>query len=94
MSIRALKTLLAVHEHQSFQAAARTLHLTLPAVSMQMRQLEKIYEASLFDRSTRPPTLTPVGIRLAQACRFAVTAYDDLPLNCSATVRHCPANSR
>ncbi len=80
VSIRALKTLLVLHECRSFQAAARSLNMTLSAVSMQMRQLEQTYRASLFDRTTRPPSLTGAGIRLAEACRGLVTAYEDLPL--------------
>jgi DNA-binding transcriptional LysR family regulator len=80
MSIRALKTLLAIRDGRSFQDAASGLNMTLSAVSMQMKQLEAVYQASLFDRSTRPPKLTPAGIGLADASRSIVTAYEDLPL--------------
>lgn len=80
MSVRALKTLLAIHDEGSFQAAAKRLHMTLPAVSMQMKQLEEAYTATLFDRSTRPPSLTRFGVKLAEASRNVVNGYDDLPL--------------
>jgi DNA-binding transcriptional LysR family regulator len=80
MSIRALKTLLAIRDGRSFQDAASALNMTLPAVSMQMKQLEEVYQAALFDRSTRPPRLTPAGVALADASRGIVTAYEDLPL--------------
>jgi DNA-binding transcriptional LysR family regulator len=78
MSIRALKTLLVIAEGEWFQAAANRLNMTPSAVSMQMKQLEEIYQATLFDRSTRPPSLTRTGLGLAEASRSVVTAYDDL----------------
>jgi DNA-binding transcriptional LysR family regulator len=80
VSIHSLKTLLVIHDRRSFQAAAHQLNMTLSAVSMQMRQLEEIYEVPLFDRSTRPPSLTRAGTRLAEASLSIVTAYEDLPL--------------
>ena len=48
MSVRALKTLLAIHDEGSFQAAARRLNMTLSAASMQMKQLKETY-APAFD---------------------------------------------
>lgn len=80
MSVRALKTLLWIRDGRSFQQAARELNMTLSAVSMQMKQLEEAYQITLFDRSTRPPRLTPAGLTLADASRNIVTAYEDLPI--------------
>jgi DNA-binding transcriptional LysR family regulator len=80
MSIRALKTLLAIREGRSFQEAARDLNMTLSAVSMQMKQLEALYQVPLFDRTTRPPTLTRAGSELADASLHIVRSYEDLPL--------------
>lgn len=80
MSVRALKTLLAIRDEGSFQAAAKRLNMTLSAASMQMKQLEETYATALFDRSTRPPSLTPLGVKLAEASRSVVTGYEDLSL--------------
>ena len=80
MSVRALKTLLAIHDEGSFQAAARRLNMTLSAASMQMKQLEETYDAALFDRSTRPPSLTRLGKKLAEASRSVINGYEDLSL--------------
>lgn len=80
MSVRALKTLLAIHDEGSFQAAAKRLNITQSAASMQMKQLEESYSAILFDRSTRPPSLTRLGISLAEASRSVVKDYEDLSL--------------
>jgi len=45
----------------SFTKAAERLYLTQPALSMAVRQEEKNLGAVLFDRSSRPLTLTPAG---------------------------------
>ena len=52
MSIRHLRTLLAIAERGSFAAAARDIHLTESAVSMQMKALEEELGLALFDRSS------------------------------------------
>lgn len=80
MSVRALKTLLAIHDEGSFQAAAKRLNMTQSAASMQMKQLEQTYATALFDRSTRPPSLTRLGMKLAEASRSVINAYEDLSL--------------
>lgn len=50
-----------VYQDGSFTKAAEKLFLTQPALSMAVRQEEKILGAALFDRSRRPLTLTPAG---------------------------------
>lgn len=78
MGIRQLRTLLAVADAGSFQAAAQLLYLTQSAVSMQMRALEEELGQALFDRRSRPPMLTAVGRRVAERAREIVGAYDAL----------------
>lgn len=78
MSVRALRTLVTILEVGSFQRAADQLHLTLSAVSMQMRQLEAEFGVALFDRAFRPPRLTGTGMTLAETAREIVDRYDDL----------------
>ncbi|AOF93221.1 LysR substrate-binding domain-containing protein [Sinorhizobium sp. RAC02] len=53
----------------SFSRAARTLHLTQPAISDQVRWLEEEYDAALFVRKRRQIELTPAGSRLLVATR-------------------------
>ncbi|MEM9145370.1 MAG: LysR family transcriptional regulator [Pseudomonadota bacterium] len=65
MTPRTLRTLVTIAEVGSFARAAERLNLTLSAVSMQMKALEADLGAALFDRSTRPPRLTPLGRRAA-----------------------------
>jgi LysR family transcriptional regulator for metE and metH len=69
---RHLQTVAAVAETGSLTAAARRLHLTLSAVSHQLKELESLFGASLFDRRARPIKPTPAGERLLSCARQAL----------------------
>jgi aminoethylphosphonate catabolism LysR family transcriptional regulator len=53
----------------SFSRAASALSLTQPAISDQVRGLEREYDALLFDRERRRVALTPMGERLLAVTR-------------------------
>lgn len=76
MSIRQLRTLIAVADQGSFGAAADVTHVTQSAVSMQMRALECELRIELFDRTRRPPILNADGRRLVERARDIVPLYD------------------
>ncbi len=78
MSIKHLRTLVAISDHKSFVAAARRVNVTLSAVSMQMKALEEELDVALFDRSRRPPTLTPAATRLIDPARELIARYEAL----------------
>ena len=63
-SIRQLRVFVAVARHASVSRAADELHLTPPAVSMQLRDLEADVGLPLFDRVGRTVSLTMVGEHL------------------------------
>ncbi|MDE8349581.1 MAG: LysR family transcriptional regulator [Acidocella sp.] len=78
MSIRDLKTFLAIAKAGSFVAAARTVYRTQSAVTAQMQALEEQLGVVLFDRSTRPPTLTDEGRGFIAKAQNVVAEYERL----------------
>jgi len=83
MQTKALKTLVRIAEVGSFATAANQLNITLSALSMQMKTLETELDVSLFDRSFRPPKLTPMGRRIALQAQSVIQAENDLINACS-----------
>lgn len=61
VTLRQLRVFASVARHLSFVRAAEELHLTPPAVSMQIKELESEIALPLFDRSPRNVALTMVG---------------------------------
>lgn len=61
MHTRSLRSLVKVSQVASFTEAAEQLGMTLSALSMQMKALEDSLGVALFDRSVRPPRVTPIG---------------------------------
>lgn len=64
-----LQTLVEVVEHGSFSAAARRLHLTQPAVSLQIRELERRFGLQLVERLGKQAHATVPGRELIEAAR-------------------------
>ncbi len=64
MSDRRLQVFYAVAKHLSFTKAAAALHMTQPAVTFQVRQLEEQFNTRLFDRTHNRISLTEAGERV------------------------------
>lgn len=73
MSDRRLKVFQTVAKHLSFTKAAEALHMTQPAVTFQIRQLEEYFNTRLFDRAHNKVNLTPAGEKVAE---FAERIFD------------------
>lgn len=64
MTLRQLRSFVAVARAGSFTRAAATLHLSQPALTVQIRALEGQLDVRLFDRNTRQVRLTTIGREL------------------------------
>ena len=61
VTLRQLAVFASVAKHSSFARAAEELHLTQPAISMQIKELEAAVELPLFERNGRAVRLTMPG---------------------------------
>ena len=59
--LRSLQVFVAVTDSGSMSVAARELHMTVSAISQQLRKLEHDIGLSLFNRNTRSLSLTEAG---------------------------------
>jgi len=69
VTLRQLRVFEAVARHLSYTKAGRELHLSQPAVSMQIRQLEEDIGIALFDKIGRKVGLTEAGRELFEYSR-------------------------
>jgi DNA-binding transcriptional LysR family regulator len=69
MDTRQLASFCAVVDHESFSLAAEHLGVTQPAVSLQIRSLEKRLGRRLLDRSGRRVEPTEAGLRLYRSAQ-------------------------
>jgi DNA-binding transcriptional LysR family regulator len=69
LNLDQLRALLVVAEQQSFSAAARKLHLTQPAISLQIRELERRFGVRLIERLGKQAHPTAPGRELIEAAQ-------------------------
>lgn len=77
MDIPSLQAFLAVAQWRSFSLAAQHLHLTQPAISKRIANLEHQLGHALFDRIGRQVTLTEAGHALQPRAQAIVLALED-----------------
>lgn len=73
---RHLDVLLAVAAEGSMQRAAQRVHLTQPAISKLVREMEEMFGAVLFERSKRGVVLTESGRALAARAEYLRNEID------------------
>jgi len=78
MDLRRIRYFVAIAEEGSFSGAAQRLYVAQPALSQQIHRLESDLGVSLFDRSTRPMTLTPAGTALLGPARSLLRNAEEL----------------
>lgn len=77
--LRSLEIFLAVCAAAGMAAAARTLRITQPAVSLAIAELERKVGADLFDRAVRPLALTSAGVLLRQRAAALIADAREIP---------------
>jgi DNA-binding transcriptional LysR family regulator len=85
MDTRQLAAFCAVVERKSFSQAAERLGVTQPAVSLQVRALEKRLGTQLLDRSGRRVEPTEAGLRLYRGAQRMLSLEDQIMADVSAS---------
>jgi DNA-binding transcriptional LysR family regulator len=78
LTLRQLKVFEAVARHLNYTRAAEELHLTQPAVSMQVRQLEESLGVACFEQLGKRIHLTEAGQELLGYARSITQQLDEL----------------
>jgi DNA-binding transcriptional LysR family regulator len=76
LELRLLRYVIAVAEELHFGRAAKRLHLSAPALSKQIKDLERDLSYALFERRTREVLLTPGGAAFVAEARQALVRVE------------------
>ena len=77
-TLRQLEYLVALADTGSFVRAARTTHVSQPALSQQLRALEERLGVRLLERSTVGAILTPIGRSIVSKARGVLAEVRDI----------------
>src|SRR5262245_53002373 len=78
ITLRQLRYLSALAEHRHFGRAAQACSVSQPALSMQIRDLERFLGIDLVERRTGEAVLTEIGAEVAQRGEQILAASRDL----------------
>jgi LysR family carnitine catabolism transcriptional activator len=87
-NLRQFQAFVTVARFGSFTRAAKHLHLSQPALTVQIRQLEGAMGARLFDRSTRMVKPTAIGRDLAPMLERVLHEIDAVMVNTRDLASH------
>ncbi len=76
MDIRVLRNFIQIARDESLTKASKKLHISQPALSRQMKELEEELNVKLFNRSSYAIHLTREGVRLLQRAEDIVSMAD------------------
>lgn len=69
---------MTVYREESITRAAEKLHMTQPATSLAIREMEEYYHTKLFERSGRGIRVTSAGTRLYPSAARLLSLYDEM----------------
>ncbi|MFZ4451276.1 LysR family transcriptional regulator [Salibacterium aidingense] len=78
MELKQLRYFLEVHQEESFSKASEKLHVSQPALSKVIHQLEEELDIRLFDRSTRHLKITGEGEMIRKHAQKVLRDVEDL----------------
>jgi DNA-binding transcriptional LysR family regulator len=78
ISLRQLRAAISVAQHGSFRRAAESLHLSQPALSLAISDLEKTLGITIFDRTSRSVATTEVGAFFVQGAERVISDFERL----------------
>ena len=78
MNLRDLKYLVALVDHRHFGKAAEKCFVSQPALSMQIKKLEKYLGVQLLERNNKTVLLTEIGAALAERARHILNQADEM----------------
>lgn len=79
MTLRHIKIFVAICENEyNTTKTADVLHMTQPAVSLAIRELEEYYGIRLFDRIGRRLAITQTGLRMFSYASHILSLFDDM----------------
>jgi len=87
-NLRQFQAFVTVARLGSFTRGAKHLHLSQPALTVQIQQLEEAMGVRLFDRSTRVVLLTPIGRELAPTLERVLHEIDAVMVNTKELASH------
>ena|ERR1700756_1570878 len=76
MELRQIRSFLSIAETLHFGRTAELIHLSQPALSLQIRALEDEVGVRLFARNRRKTTLTAAGVAFRDEAATAVSQLD------------------
>jgi LysR family transcriptional regulator, hydrogen peroxide-inducible genes activator len=79
-TLQQLRYLVALDEHRHFGKAAAATFVSQPALSAQIRELERRVGSQLVERTARQVVFTPEGTDVARRARAVLTSVDELVL--------------
>ncbi len=76
ITLKQIRAFLAIAQLKSFAQACELLHISQPALSVSIKNLEQTVGGKLFARSTRTLALTPEGERFVPIARRLLADFD------------------